>query len=331
MGLRPIPCPEPVSRAIGWYARHKVQIESEPRSSEQIMLRRTLPLLALAGLGIIAFATLDSAQADESASSRRPGWRPPPGGHWRPPPVQAQFQAELIDDNLASLPMFFHTGKKFVMGTMGQRYRIRVNNPTSQRVEAVVSVDGLDAIDGLTATTSKRGYIVPAFGSVTIDGFRTSMNSVAAFRFSAVSDSFAGRTGQDRNVGVVGVAIFRERVEEPIELAQPRRAAPTTTGSKSDSAGGADSRSSAAKKPTERPGLGTQFGEQHQSRVRQTTFIRETQNASSTLELRYNDRAGLRALGIAIPDHQAVEMDDMAMRESATPFPDDRRFAQPPP
>lgn len=214
------------------------------------------------------------------------------------------------------------------MGTMGQRYRIRVTNPTSQRVEAVVSVDGLDAIDGQTATTSKRGYIVPAFGSVTIDGFRTSMNSVAAFRFSTVSDSFAGRTGQDRNVGVVGVAIFRERVEEPIEIAQPRAAAPRAKG---DASRAEESRSSAAKKPTDRPGLGTQFGEQHQSHVRQTTFIRESQNASSTLELRYNDRAGLRALGIAIPEPQPVEVDDMSMRESATPFPADRRFAQPPP
>jgi len=290
------------------------------------MLRRTLPLLALAGLGIFAFATLDSAQADESSSSRRPGWNRPPG--WRPPPVQAQFQADLIDDNLASLPMFFHNGKKFVMGTMGQRYRIRVTNPTAQRVEAVVSVDGLDAIDGQSATTSKRGYIVPAFGSVTIDGFRTSMNSVAAFRFSAVSDSFAGRTGQDRNVGVIGVALFRERVEEPIEIAQPRRAAPSA----SRSEGKADeSRSSAAKKPMDRPGLGTQFGEQHQSHVRQTTFIRESQSPSSTLEMRYNDRAGLRAIGIAIPDPQPVIVDDMTMRESATPFPADRRFAQPPP
>ena len=291
------------------------------------MLRRSLPLVLLAGLGIVAFAASDSAQADESPAGRRPGWRPPPGDRWRPPPVQAQFQAELIDENMSALPAFFHNGKKFVMGNMGQRYRIRVSNPTSQRVEAVVSVDGLDAIDGQTASTSKRGYVVPAFGSVTIDGFRTSMDSVAAFRFTTVSDSFAGRTGQDRNVGVIGVAIFREKVEQPIELAQPQAAAPRTKGAapRAD-----ESRSSAAKKPTDRPGLGTQFGEQHQSRVRQTTFIRESQSPTSTVEVRYNDRAGLRAMGIAIPDPGAVE-DDVAIRESATPFPADRRFAQPPP
>ncbi len=293
-----------------------------------MLLRRAFPLVLLAGLGVVALASSDSAQADESGSSRRPGWRPPPGDHWRPRPVQAQFQAELIDDNLAALPTFLHNGKKFVMGTMGQRYRIRVTNPTSQRVEAVVSVDGLDAIDGQTASTSKRGYVVPAFGSVTIDGFRTSMDSVAAFRFTSVSDSFAGRTAQDRNVGVVGVAIFKEKVEEPIEIARPKAAAPST---RSDSAGAAESRSSAAKKPTDRPGLGTQFGEQRESRVRQTTFIRENQSPSSILEMRYNDKAGLRAMGITIPEPQPIEEDDVVLRETATPFPSDRRFAQPPP
>lgn len=290
-----------------------------------MLLRRTLSLVLLAGLGV-GLASSDSAQADESG--RRPGWRPPRVEPWRPRPVQAQFQAELIDDNLAALPTFSHNGKKFVMGTMGQRYRIRVTNPTSQRVEAVVSVDGLDAIDGQTASTSKRGYVVPAFGSVTIDGFRTSMDSVAAFRFTSVSDSFAGRTAQDRNVGVIGVAIFKEKVEEPIEIARPRAAAPSTRG---DSAGAAESRSSAAKKPTDRPGLGTQFGEQRESRVRQTTFIRENSSPSSLLEMRYNDKAGLRAMGITIPEPQPIEEDDIDMRNSATPFPADRRFAQPPP
>lgn len=287
------------------------------------MLRRTLPLLAIAGLGLglVAFASTDSALADERSPRQIKPHRPP---HWRPPPVQPQFRAELIDDGMNNLPMFFHNGKKYVMGSLGQRYRIRVTNPTANRVEAVVSVDGLDAIDGQTATLSKRGYVVPAFGSVTIDGFRTSMNSVAAFRFTSVPDSYAGRTGQDRNVGVIGVAIFRERVEQPIEIVprpRPRSAAP--------SAG--ESRSSAAKKPTDRPGLGTQFGEQHESRVRQTTFIRESASPTQTVELRYNDRAGLRALGIQIPPEPAIVDDDLRMRESATPFPGDRRFAQPPP
>jgi hypothetical protein len=128
-------------------------------------------------------------------------------------------------------------------------------------------------------------------------------------------------------VGVVGVAIFRERVQPPVEVAVPRPAARAAEGRAKGNAPSA----SAAKKPTDRPGLGTEFGEQHESRVRQTTFIRESENPASTLDMRYNDRAGLRALGINVPTEPAPIEDDVALRESATPFPGDRRFAQPPP
>ena len=65
----------------------------------------------------------------------------------------------------------------------------------------------------------KRGYILPAYGSATIDGFRTSLDQVATFRFSSVADSYAGRLGQARDVGVIGVAFFPERA--PIAVAPP--------------------------------------------------------------------------------------------------------------
>ena len=58
---------------------------------------------------------------------------------------------------------------------------------------------------------SKRGYLIDGYGTLDIDGFRRSSDAVAAFRFGTVRDSYAARTGSDRNVGVIGVAIFRER------------------------------------------------------------------------------------------------------------------------
>src|SRR6185369_10723862 len=93
---------------------------------------------------------------------------------------------------------------------------LRILNHTGRRVEAVTSVDGRDAIDGKTADVrSKRGYLVPAWGAVEIDGWRLSRAEVAAFRFSAVADSYADRTGSARDVGVIGVAIFPERYVAP--------------------------------------------------------------------------------------------------------------------
>ncbi len=37
------------------------------------------------------------------------------------------------------------------------------------------------------------------------------MDEVAAFRFGSVKNSYAGKKGDDRNVGVIGVAVFEER------------------------------------------------------------------------------------------------------------------------
>jgi hypothetical protein len=79
------------------------------------------------------------------------------------------------------------------------------------RFEAIATVDGLDVINGRAGTFSNRGYIVNAWSTVEIDGWRRSTDTVAAFRFGRVSDSYAGKKGEDRNVGVIGVAFFEER------------------------------------------------------------------------------------------------------------------------
>ena len=65
-------------------------------------------------------------------------------------------------------------------------------------------------MDGSEASFEQRGYIVEPFTSMVVEGWRTSEETVAAFRFSALEDSYAERTGRARNIGVVGVAFFRE-------------------------------------------------------------------------------------------------------------------------
>jgi hypothetical protein len=99
----------------------------------------------------------------------------------------------------------------YAVGEAGARYSIHIENHTDLRLEVVASVDGLDVIDGRTAGTSKRGYLMRPQGSLDIEGWRQSDASVAAFRFGAVRDSYAARTGSDRHVGVIGVAFFHER------------------------------------------------------------------------------------------------------------------------
>ena len=122
----------------------------------------------------------------------------------------------LRDENGAFLNGFVASDKNYIVGEAGRRYTIVIRNRTPNRIECVVSVDGLDVIDGRAAGFSKRGYLVQPHGELEIDGFRQSVDAVAAFRFGSVRGSYAAKkTGDSRNVGVIGFAFFHERGTNP--------------------------------------------------------------------------------------------------------------------
>lgn len=107
-------------------------------------------------------------------------------------------------------------GKRFVVGTKGKDYSLVIKNLCYSRIEVVLSVDGLDVMDGKAASVKKRGYIIAPGHTLKVDGFRTSEDAVAAFRFSNVGDSYANlRHGTTRNVGVIGMAVFTEKGVDP--------------------------------------------------------------------------------------------------------------------
>jgi len=296
--------------------------------------------------------------------------RLPAGGY----PLHAAgggYELQVLVDGVPTRT-FEHAGESYVLGQLGARYTLRVVNHTGRRVEAVVSVDGRDAIDGKTADARlKRGYLVPAWGTVDIDGWRVSQAEAAAFRFTSVADSYAARTGSARDVGVIGVALFPEQyVPRPVYVPRPprrewgyrddgydyesssrrhmgaegeaqayRAPAPArkSAGRAAEAPAAAppsamaDAESSAAPAPSRRPGLGTEFGESLSSPLREVAFTRASATRPSiVLGVRYNDRDGLVALGIDV-DGCCNDPDDLAWRQSATPFPgSDRRYATPP-
>jgi hypothetical protein len=300
-----------------------------------------------------------------------------------PAKIRAPYDVQVIREGGEQLPTYGLRDRFYVQGNVGERYTIRVTNPTPNRVEAVVTVDGLDVIDGENGDLRKRGYVVPAYGDVRIEGFRTSQADVATFRFSSVGESYAGRKGKARNVGVIAVAIFEEQAPEPdqqiivggprpydyeddladakkdsyrggadesVAKRSERRVAPTSRPAPpppadSTGAGGApaqpridsnydgDAEEEWAPEPKvtqrNRPGLGTEFGENRYSAASFTRFVRAANRPIAIAELRYNDHAGLVALGIhaePLPDEREI-----MTRETADPFPgDDERFARPP-
>jgi hypothetical protein len=127
----------------------------------------------------------------------------------------------LLDDHGNVLPAASVGSDLWAVGEPEVRYSLAVANDTASAFEVVASVDGLDIIDGSAASFSKRGYIVDPFSSVVIDGWRTSEETVAAFRFSSIEDSYSERMGDGRNIGVIGAAFFREAPREWEEWRSP--------------------------------------------------------------------------------------------------------------
>jgi hypothetical protein len=132
-----------------------------------------------------------------------------------PVAVRGGLAIALVDESGAPLAALSVGGRIHVVGEAGRSYSVVVENHTPLRYEAVISVDGLDVLDGKAASLRKRGYIIEPFGKLVVDGFRKSLYEVAAFRFGSVGASYAARTGSDRNVGVIGLAFFGERGATP--------------------------------------------------------------------------------------------------------------------
>ena len=126
------------------------------------------------------------------------------------PVGMSRLTVRLLDERGLPLPSTRAGGRSYVVGEYGQRYVIQIQNQTGNRVEAVATVDGLDVIDGRPGSYQKNGYVIGPWATVQIDGFRRSSDTVAAFRFGSVAESYAERKGEGRNVGVIGVALFDE-------------------------------------------------------------------------------------------------------------------------
>jgi hypothetical protein len=123
----------------------------------------------------------------------------------------------LRDDGRHFFQGFVAGGRNYAIGESDHRYTIVLRNNTNFRLEVVLSVDGLDVLDGKAASFGKRGYIMDPRGELEVDGFRQSMDEVASFRFGSVRGSYATRkTGDSRNVGVIGIALFNEMGTNPV-------------------------------------------------------------------------------------------------------------------
>ena len=216
------------------------------------------------------------------------------------------------------LPVHWHEGRAYVVGTPGNESQVVVRNRRGEDLLAVVSVDGVNVLTGQTASSGQGGYIVGARDRLDIKGWRKSLGEVASFYFTSLGDSYAGRTGRPANVGVIGAAFFRRapRYEPP-----PAEPAPFDWGPKaerdqrSDAPGGLAKRNSQAESRAAAPSapLGTGHGRREESHAYYTQFERATREPEETIAIYYDSYRNLVSMGVLQPPY--------AQRRDPQPFP----------
>ena len=240
------------------------------------------------------------------------------------------LDVNVIDrDSGAQLPVYRHEGQWWIAGRPGARYAIAVRNAGGARVMGVMAVDGVNVINGETAGWDQTGYVLAGWQHAQITGWRKSDSQVAAFHFTALPNSYAARTGRPDNVGVIGVAVFREKVLPPPPPIAPmpaplqRHEAPAAGESASASPSPQDARASARgmaaeaaradaaapagmesaargklAAPPAAPRLGTGHGARESSWVSHTQFERRSARPDEIITIRYDSHENLVALGV---------------------------------
>ena len=245
----------------------------------------------------------------------------------------------------AELPVHWHEGRAYVVGRPGNEYQVIVRNRRGEDLLAVLSVDGVNVVNGETASPRQSGYVLSPWERLDVRGWRKSLQETAAFYFTSLGDSYAGRTGRPANVGVIGVALFNRKAvhypappapwphrprAEPLENSAPEPvskesaspantppplAAPAQAASAERRAGDAAgidmARSPRHSTPSSAP-LGTGHGRRENSEARQVAFERASDHPVETIVIHYDSYRNLVAQG---------ELQAPVARRNPDPFP----------
>lgn len=229
---------------------------------------------------------------------------------------QAQALGRLADvtitdrDTGATLATHYHQGEYWVAGAPGHRYAVSIHSRSGERLLAVTAVDGVNIISGQTAGWAQTGYVFAPWQGYELTGWRKSDSQIAAFEFTAAPNSYASRTGRPGNVGVIGVALFRERQPERIarlreEAAQAADASAAGAASpapvaeqKAMEADASASRGGLAANAAPAPKLGAGHGQRETSYVERTDFERAQNAPNEVIRIRYDSFDNLVAMGV---------------------------------
>ncbi len=108
---------------------------------------------------------------------------------------------------------YTHKGMSFIEARTGTNYTVKIKNDNSYRVMAVLSVDGLDVVTGKPAEETNTGYIIDAYSSLDVKGYRISDDNSASFIFTSKGKSYVQQAKSNAtNAGVIGLRTYKEKV-----------------------------------------------------------------------------------------------------------------------
>jgi len=211
------------------------------------------------------------------------------------------------------IKVYSHEGEAYVEGRKGSEFTLRVHNDSSGNIEAVITIDGLSVMNGKKGGYAVGGYLVRPYSYVDVPGWRLSNSAVAKFLFSEREEAYASLMDVPDNIGVIGCAVFPEKVKIPVFRDDDR---PHLLGGP-QTFGGRAMRGSASK------GVGCGFGQQIDHKVTEVQFERLSLTVpTAVLKILYGDKAQLKEWGVPLQESPKVALN---------PFPCEPTGCVPPP
>jgi hypothetical protein len=269
--------------------------------------RVALQLVTLAALGVAAAAgsahAYPSRWFDDTADGQL---------------VDVQVSVEGQNTPLYASPQ--GDSRMYFEAHQGRNYGIVLHNRTGERVGVVLTVDGLNVIDGRRSALTNREpmYVLDPWETATIQGWRTSQQDIRKFVFIDEEHSYAERTGQGNgDLGWIRVNAYREvrpfawwglRKDQPYRdnssrvldgQPAPEAQAPAPPQGAMDFQGQRQAAPDEmrAQRKSEESNPGTGWGDRGYDPVRETQFQAVNQ-PGDRIVLRYEYADGLQALGI---------------------------------
>ncbi len=183
----------------------------------RIPVRRPLPLANANPAGLALGTALGLALAIAPAAFASTSWERTADGRL--------VDVEVLVDGSAA-PLYAKSGswdRRYFQAFRGRNYSLAVTNNSGQRAGVLISVDGLNVVNGERSSLAgtEPMYVLGPYERAVIRGWRTSLEDVRRFVFVDEQRSYAERTGQaSGDMGWIRVLSFRE--QRPQVRIEPR-------------------------------------------------------------------------------------------------------------